>query len=69
MRALADPDEREHLYRIRPRIERLLGLIVHRYRGRKARYRGTRKATLQAVWIAVLVNLLPIGGALRAERA
>lgn len=69
MRALADPDEREHLYRVRPRIERLLGLIVHRYRGRKARYRGTRKATLQAVWTAVLVNLLPIGGALRAERA
>ena len=67
MRALSDPDEREHLYRVRPRIERLLGLIVHRYRGRKARYRGTRKATLQAVWTAVLVNLHPVGVALRGE--
>lgn len=29
--------------RVRPRIERLLGLIAHRSRGRKARYRGARK--------------------------
>lgn len=69
MRALCDPDERDHLHRVRPRIERLLGLIVHRYRARKARYRGARKTTLQAVWTAVLVNLHPIGAALRAERA
>jgi len=69
MRALLDPDEREHLYRVRPRIERLLGLIVHRYRGRRARYCGARKVTLQAVWTAVLVNLHPIGAALRAEGA
>jgi Transposase DDE domain len=69
MRALSDRDERERLYRVRPRIERLLGLIVHRYRGRKARYRGARKATLQAVWTAVLVNLHPIGAALRMEGA
>jgi hypothetical protein len=49
------------------RIERLLGLVVHRYRARKARYLGTRKATLQVAWTAVLVNLHPIGAALRAE--
>ncbi len=69
MRALCDPDERAHLWRVRPRIERLLGLIVHRYRGRKARYRGARKATLQAAWTAVLVNLHPIGAALRGQGA
>ena len=66
MRALSDPAQREHLYRTRPRIERLLGLIVYRYKGRKSRYLGTRKSTLQAVWTAVLVNLHPIGAALRA---
>ncbi len=69
LRSLSYPGEREHLSRVRPRIERLLGLIVHRYRARKARYRGARKATLQAVWSAVLVNLHPIGTALRAEGA
>jgi transposase len=69
LRQLADPAEREHLKRTRPRIERLLGLIVHRYHARKSRYRGTRKATLQAVWTAVLVNLHPIGAALRAQHA
>jgi transposase/IS5 family transposase len=68
-RVLSDPDERSHLHRVRPRIERLLGLIVHRYRGRKARYRGVRKATLQAAWTAVLVNLHPLGTALRAQEA
>jgi Transposase DDE domain len=47
---LSDPAERDHLKRTRPLIERLLGLIVHRYRGRKSRYRGARKSTLQAVW-------------------
>jgi hypothetical protein len=29
----------------------------------------SRKATLQAVWIAVLVNLNPIGAALRTNAA
>jgi transposase len=69
LRALADPAERDHLYRTRPRIERLLGLIVHRYRGRKSRYLGARKSALQALWTAVLVNLHPIGAALRAQTA
>ena len=67
LQALADPAKRDHLQRTRPRIERLLGLIVHRYRGRRSRYLGTRKSTLQASWIAVLVNLHPIGAALRAN--
>ena len=66
---LSDPAERDHLKRVRPRIERLLALIVHRYRGRKSRYLGARKSTLQALWTAVLVNLHPIGAALRAEAA
>jgi transposase len=63
---LADPAEREYLKRTRPRIERLLGLMVYRYHARTSRYRGTRKTELQAVWTAVLVNLHPIGAALRA---
>jgi transposase len=69
LRELADPVQLGHLKRIRPRIERLLGLIVHRYHARKSRYCGARKATLQAVWTAVLVNLHPIGTALRAQTA
>ena len=69
LRALADPSEREHLKRTRPRIERLLGLIVHRYQGRRSRYLGSRKSEFQALWTAVLVNLHPIGGALRAQAA
>jgi transposase len=69
LRALSDPAQREHLYHTRPRIERLLGLIVHRYQGRKSRYLGARKSALQAVWTAVLVNLHPIGTALRAKAA
>jgi transposase len=69
LQALSDPDERDHLYRVRPRIERLLGLIVYRYRGRKSRYLGARKSAFQALWTAVLVNLHPIGAALRAEAA
>ena len=69
LRELADPIERDHLKRIRPRIERLLGLIVHRYHARKSRYLGAQKTTLQAVWTAVLVNLHPIGTALRAHTA
>jgi Transposase DDE domain len=67
LRALSDPAERDNLYRTRPRIERLLGLIVHRYQGRKSRYLGARKSAFQAVWTAVLVNLHPIGAALRAQ--
>ena len=69
LRELSDPAERDHLKRTRPRIERLLGLIVHRYRGRKSRYLGARKSAFQAVWTAVLVNLHPIGAALRAQPA
>jgi transposase len=69
LQALSDPDQLGHLKHTRPRIERLLGLIVHRYQGRKSRYLGARKSTLQAVWTAVLVNLHPIGAALRAQTA
>jgi len=69
LQALSDPAERDHLKRTRPRIERLLGLVVYRYRGRKSRYLGKRKSTLQAVWTAVLVNLHPIAAALRANPA
>jgi transposase len=69
LQALSDPAQRDHLKRTRPLIERLLGLIVHRYRGRKSRYRGTRKSALQAIWTAVLVNLHPIGAVLRAQAA
>jgi transposase len=42
--ALEDPATAEHLRRTRPRIERLLGLLAHRYKARKSRYIGTRKA-------------------------
>lgn len=64
--ALEDPDTAEHLRRTRPRIERLLGLLARRYGARKARYLGRAKAVLQAAWAATLVNLNPIGAALRA---
>lgn len=69
LRELSDPGTREHLKRTRPRVERLLGLIVHRYHARKSRYLRARKATLQAAWTAVLVNLHPIAAALRAQTA
>lgn len=69
LRALADPATLSHLKRTRPRIERLLGLLVYRYKARKSRYLGTRKSTFQALWTAVLVNLHPIGAALRAQTA
>ena len=65
--ALDDPATAEHLRRTRPRIERLLGLLAHRYGARKSRYRGRRKATLQAAWTAALVNLNPIGARLAAR--
>jgi transposase len=67
LQALSDPPKRDHLMRTRPRIERLLGLLVYRYRGRKSRYLGARKSTFQALWTAVLINLHPIGAALQAE--
>lgn len=67
--ALDDPGAREHLRRTRPRIERLLGLLVNAYHARKSRYRGMRKAGLQASFAAVLVNLNPIGALLRAQSA
>jgi transposase len=68
-RALAEPEGREHLRRTRPRLERLLGLLAHRYHTRQCRYLGKRKALLQAAWSAVLVNLHPIGAALGATPA
>jgi len=65
--ALDDPATAEHLRRTRPRVERLLGLLVHRYSARKSRYIATRKAHLQAAWTAALVNLNPIGRQLLNE--
>jgi transposase len=67
--ALDDPATVEHLRRTRPRIERLLGLLAHRYKARKSRYIGTRKARLQAAWTAALVNLNPIARHLTAHTA
>jgi hypothetical protein len=66
-RELADPTQLAHLKQTRPRIERLLGLIVYRYHARTSRYNGVRKTELQAVWTATLVNLHPIGAALRSR--
>ncbi|MDQ2759308.1 MAG: transposase, partial [Actinomycetota bacterium] len=59
--ALNDPATTAHLRHTRPRIERLLGLLAHRYGARKSRYIGTDKTRLQASWAAALVNLNPIG--------
>jgi transposase len=67
--ALDDPATAQHLRRTRPRIERLLGLLAHRYHARKSRYLGTRKAALQAAWTAALVNLNPIAAHLNAHTA
>jgi hypothetical protein len=67
--ALADPATAEHLRRTRPRIERLLGLLAHRYGARKSRYIGSEKARLQAAWAAALVNLNPIGHRLALQTA
>jgi DDE family transposase len=66
---LRDPVSAEHLRRTRPRIERLLGLLAHRYNARNSRYIGTRKARLQAAWTAALVNLNPISHHLTAQTA
>lgn len=68
-RALADPATAEHLRRCRPRIERLLGLLAHRYGARKSRYIGSAKARLQAAWTAALVNLNPIGQRLAGQNS
>ena len=68
-RALDDPATAEHLRRTRPRIERLLGLLAHRYKARKSRYVGSRKARLQAAWTAALVNLNPLGRRLTTTTA
>jgi Transposase DDE domain/Transposase domain (DUF772) len=68
-RALDDPATAEHLRRGRPRIERLLGLLAHRYGARKSRYIGSAKARLQASWAAALVNLNPIRHRLTAQTA
>jgi len=65
--AVADPVTAEHLRRTRPRIERLLGLLAHRYRARKSRYIGSAKARLQAAWAAALVNLNPIARQIAAQ--
>jgi hypothetical protein len=67
--ALADPDTAEHLRRGRPRIERLLALLAHRYGARKSRYIGSAKARMQAAWAAALVNLNPIGHRLALHSA
>lgn len=67
--ALDDPMTAEHLRHTRPRIERLLGLLVHRYGARKSRYIGSAKARLQASWAAALVNLNPISHQLAAQAA
>lgn len=67
--ALEDPESAAYLRRTRMRIERLFALLAHRYRARRSRYLGTRKAGLQAAWTAVVVNLHPIGAALRAQGA
>ena len=67
--ALNDPINAEHLRHTRPRIERLLSLLAHRYRARKSRYIGSSKARLQAAWAAALVNLNPIANHLRTATA
>lgn len=67
--ALQDQEALEHLRRSRPRIERMISLLVVRYHARKSRYRGRPKARLQAALAASLVNLHPIRGALNQQTA
>jgi hypothetical protein len=67
--ALDDPTTAEHLRRTRPRIERLLGLLAHRYGARHSRYIGRGKARLQAAWAAALVDLNPIARRLATTSA
>jgi hypothetical protein len=66
--ALKDPANAEHLRRTRPRIERLLGLLAHRYALARAVHRQ-RQARLQAAWAAALVNLNPIAHRLALHNA
>jgi hypothetical protein len=68
-RTLEDPVTAEHLRRTRPRVERLLGLLAHRYGARQSRYIGSAKARLQAAWAAALVNLNPIARQLAKQAA
>ena len=65
--ALDDPGTAEHLRRTRPRIERLLGLLVYRYGARKGRYVGSAKSRLQVAGAAALVNLNPISRQLASQ--
>ncbi len=65
--ALDDPATAERLRRRRPRIERLLALLSHRYGARKCRYHGRHKAEFQAAWTAALVNLNPISHRLTTQ--
>lgn len=67
--ALHEPDALEHLRRSRPRIERMISVLVVHCHARKSRYRGKRKAGLQAACAAALVNLHPIGAVLRQQAA
>ena len=67
--ALHDPEALEHLRRSRPRIERMISMLVVQYHARRSRYRGKRKARLQAACAAALVNLHPIGAALSEQTA
>lgn len=67
--ALDDRSNAEHLRRTRPRVERPLGLLAHRYGARKGRYFGRAKSVLQAAFAAALVNLNPIGAELRGQTA
>jgi transposase len=67
--ALADPATAAHLRRTRPRVERLLGMLAHRYHARKSRYIGSAKSRLQAAWAAALVNLNPLARHLTAQAA
>jgi hypothetical protein len=67
--ALDDPATEDHLRRSRPRIERLLGLLAHRYGARKNRYIGSAKSRLQASWAAAVVNLNPISHRLASQTA
>lgn len=67
--ALQDQDALEHLRRSRPRVERMISLLVVHCHARKSRYRGKRKARLQAAYAAALINLRPIRAALNQQTA
>ncbi|MGO9975812.1 MAG: transposase [Solirubrobacteraceae bacterium] len=67
--ALQDTDTHDHLRHTRPRVERIIGLLAHRYHARTNRYTGSAKGQLQANWTAALVNLNPINQRLAAQTA